>query len=150
MLFFTDYKTPSKRYKSYFPKHDLTFDPNTDQKDGCIILTHGVGLIKAINFCVKNKTRPSRIIAINPPDISILSIISKYSKLLDELQSIYGEYLKNSVDAYSFNIHCFRNINNAGYLDKVYYKGIFYYQENTHNPYEVKQLRDKILELCTT
>lgn len=75
--------------------------------------------------------------------------MKRYNDLYHDLQSVYDEYLKNSVDAYSFNIHCFRNIANVEYFDKVYYRILSYYQEDTRNTYEIAALRNKILELCT-
>lgn len=157
-LFFTGFKMPFKRYKPYFPGLDL-INPdididieNIDNKDKKIsIMTHSVGLIKALIFCMNNKINPVIILAIDPPDISEHVIAQKLNnlELPDDLLVIYRQY--NELVAINgfpdLQIHLYRNIKNKHYMDKIYYESVCYYESDTHYPYMDRLSRDHIVKI---
>jgi hypothetical protein len=154
MLFFTGYGMAPKRYIGYFASLELTFNP-TDKKDSgtngtsTIIITHSAGIIKALLYCYKYKINPSRIIAIDPPDISKDSIINRLYTLPDNLKALYNEFLDSDIKTQDYPIVSFRDIQKQEYSDKMYYICIKYYKDGGHLPYEKKSLRDNIIDMCT-
>lgn len=158
-LFFTGYKTPSKRYKSYFPNLDMIYDPpdildNVNQPINVCAMTHSVGLINALIFYKKHESLIQRIqiVAIDPPDISDQAIAQQLNdQTLDhDLKQIYKQYI--DLDIFKsmnnpVNIILYRNIKNLGFYDSEYYNESYYYQSDTHYPFMNKLLRNRILVL---
>jgi len=150
ILFFTGYKTPSKRYKSYFPKEKFIFDPpSTLSFPIRVILTHSVGLVQALNYCCETKSQYVKIVAMDPPDISKKAINERFNTLADDLKEVYKRYLDNNLNVVDYNVHIVRNIKNINFSDKEFYKSTYYYSKDTHYPYEDKYLRDKIIEFIS-
>jgi len=144
MLFFCGYKMAPKRYTSYFKDLPMTFDPTTtENKEPCEIMTHSVGLVRAILFCLKNDMRPTKIIAMDPPDSSPEAIMARFDTLPPDLKPVYAEFLAAKPNLKEFNIVCWRNAKNRGFSD--HYASINYYELDTHYPYENKKLRDDIM-----
>jgi hypothetical protein len=147
-VFFTGYKMHSKRYTSYFPELNMVYDSlpsNNEYFD--IILTHSVGIIKALNYCFENKFRPLIIIAMDPPDISEKTIRERYNDMDYNLKKIYDNFYSNVIDISAYPVHVIRNRKNIGYTDKDLYKDIYFYDQDTHYPYQIKAIRDKIVKI---
>jgi hypothetical protein len=158
-LFFTGYNCPFKRYRSYFPK-TIEFIPDPSPSDPCFtdkqikinIMTHSVGLVKALIFCSLTGIRPIIILAIDPPDISEQEIQIKLSNgglgLSPDLCSIYEKFMSISdkEEIFQIPICLYRNQRNQC-LDTNIYKSLHFYQTDTHYPYMVRSHRDQILKL---
>ena len=157
VLFFTGYQTPLKQYKSYFSMSTLV--ENDKNHDKCI--THSVGIIKAIIWAYNNNIKLT-ILAIDPPDLSSDVINSKIQdeKLDTPLRELYKEYVSQNIDISKYKIYIFRNKKNETYGDNNLYtqvnvrskkesseyeKNIEYYKDDTHYPYTIKHIRDKII-----
>jgi hypothetical protein len=162
-LFFTGYKMYPKNYICYFPKIDLIFDPvstenqkfselcsieNQKFSELCsnVVITHSVGIIKCLNYFHSSKTKPLIIISIDPPDISIDAIKNRYDDLNHDLKLIYDQFLEKDINVSNYNISIYRNRKKFDYKDKNIYKVINYYDEDTHHPYTIKKIRDKIIK----
>ena len=155
-LFFTGYMMPFKRYKSYLPNIAMIPDPvePIDSND-CQIsaLTHSVGLVKALIYCLKHGVKFKVILAIDPPDISDSEIIKKLNdqNLPNSLKTIYEEYiyLRRNMTILDSDIPIclYRNIKNKDYMDSINYSSLNYYHSDTHYPYTDRSLRDQILGL---
>lgn len=158
-LFFTGYKTHFKKYESYFPNLNFISDPVPSNIIECIksteyvlkAMTHSVGLIKALNFCMINGIKSMKILAIDPPDSSDEEIIKKLNdeNLPIDLRIIYNEYmeLKKVNDFPKVQICLYRNRKNMKFNDIKYYDELNYYLIDTHYPYTLKKLRDQIVRL---
>lgn len=134
-----------KRYISYFPNQKITFNITSDQPS--MIITHSLGLINALIYCSEIKSTSIKIIAIDPPDISLDSIKERFLNMPYDLKEIYKKYLDNNINISHYNVYLFRNIKNLNYLDTPLYKYKEYYKKDTHYPYEDKLLRQRILSL---
>lgn len=159
-LFFTGYKMPFDRYRSYFPKLNHIPDPIPDEVIRQItsndpaainIMTHSVGLVKALIFCMINEIKPTIILAIDPPCISEEEIVKKLddNDLPQDLKNIYDSYIRliNEKMFPWIPICLYRNMKNKDYSDSRYYNELNYYPSDTHYPYMVKKARDQILRL---
>lgn len=146
MLFFSGHKMAPKRYQPYFPGIVFEFDP-LECKDSCTIITHSVGLVRAIVAC-KTGTIPAKIVALDPPDISPAAIIAKLEGLPPELVPLYKEFL-GIVDRKPLNIVCWRNAKYSEFGDSACFRQLILYPQDTHRPYEIKSLRDAIIREAT-
>jgi hypothetical protein len=147
-LFFTGWKFPSKRYQAYFPTMNFIFDPVTmpyAKDEDIVILTHSVGLIKALIFCKEQKINPRVIIAMDTPDISLLAILDRMQINEAILNNYYVKFMDLQIDPQLFNIISFRQKSKKlEFQDCVFYKLNQYYAQPTHNPFEIKLLRDRM------
>lgn len=144
-MFFTGHKTAPKNYLAYFPKQSFVFDPTTAQECKHIV-THSVGLVKAILYCLKFEIKPTVLVALDPPDLSIEAVQARFPTLPAELKLLYTDFILalTKIDWRAFPIYCMRDSRHQC-LDTPCYTEIFYYKEETHYPYQIKHLRDKIL-----
>lgn len=148
ILFCKGYNMPMKRYTSYFDKYTLKeLDEDREiPKNISVILTHSAGLVKCILWVHRNNVWP-KIIAMDPPDLDNSSINAKLfrGELHIDLLDMYREYLKCNINLDHYSIIVFKplhkKINNGSGQTTIYYK------EDTHYPYEIKHIRDKILSL---
>jgi hypothetical protein len=88
-----------------------------------------------------------KIVALDPPDMSPDAIMARFESLPSELKPVYSEYL--SLAPNPLNILCWRNAKHKEFADDGCFRRVTYYAQDTHQPYEVKTLRDAIVrELC--
>ncbi len=139
LTFFPGYKTPIKRYNSYFPEHKLVAEI-TDT-----FLVHSFGLIQALILCHDKGIFPKKIIAMDTPNICRCKIEEKLLLLTDEeLKKGYKNYLDRNISPEKYNIILFREERKKDYGDEKFYTSIIYYSGD-HHPYKVKKIREKIL-----
>ena len=126
-------------------------DENFIQQDKFdIIITHSMGIISALNYCFENKINPKLIVAMDPPDISNQAIKLRYNDMNENFKKIYDIFLNSSIDITNYNIHNIRNAKNSEYIDNSLYKQIYFYNKDTHYPYHIKEIRDRIVEAVKT
>lgn len=123
MLFFTGYKKHPKQYKSYLK--DFVYNPEEIAKDD-VVVTHSVGLVKALNLCHAKGVFPKLIVALDAPDLALLSILDRLPRLEPELQAIYVQFMNLQIDPRDFNITSFRRMTNTTFDCCFYKKNVFY------------------------
>lgn len=148
IAFFCGHKMSSKRYKSYFTKINLIYDPQNNDIHEYVII-HSIGLVNALMHYNEFKFKPTLIVAMDPPNISRKSIQEKINNIPDDLKQIYSKFLELKIQIENYNIVVFRNIKNKDYSDSSLYKQIYYYDEDTHYPYMNAKIRDHIVKLVT-
>lgn len=164
-LFFTGHNTPLKRYQSYFNETVLVEpEQKVSNENKQTILCHSVGLVKALLWCVENNNISNvKIIAMDPPDLSQVSIKTKIESMIDDkLLKLYKSFLEDDIlskfseigiadssrcgeRSFSNSIIVFRNSKNKDHKDMKLYSAIHYYSEDTHYPYMVKKILKNVL-----
>lgn len=138
---------PLKRYESYFQGYKLVSLNNYTSTSVEFILTHSVGLIKCLIWCNECNVHPT-IIAMDPPSIDSAYVDKKINISHDlVLRGIYERFKKLNIDASVYNITVFRPESKTHYVDSQLYKEIIYYNQDTHYPYMIKSVRNKVLSL---
>lgn len=64
-----------------------------------------------------------------------------------DLKQIYLEFMEEQIDPRDFNIVSFRQNSKKEYDDHVFYQQNLFYPQQTHNPFEIKHVRDKLIQL---
>ena len=147
IIFFGGYKTPIKRYTSYFPGFQLysITDCNDETLLHSNILTHSIGLVEALLYFSNLKIKPNHIIAMDPPNLSVKSIAKRIHGEDKILSGIYQKYNDSDINLSEWTITIFRNKNKDADSD-LYFK-IKYYTQDTHHPYQIKTVRDSIISM---
>ncbi len=118
LAFFPGKNTPLKHYRSYFP-HFALYTPECKEENIEVILCHSRGIDDAIRYCQKYEINPVPvIISMDGIDIDIPHNI--------KVISFCPEHKQQSKD--------------EKYLQVIYYKS------QSHYPYMIKNIRDKIVE----
>ena len=149
VIFFGGYKTPIKRYTSYFPGFYLysVTDCNDDILSESNILTHSIGLVEALLYFSERKIKPNHIIAMDPPTLSFTSIAERIHGEDKVLSGIYQKYNNSNINLSEWTITIFRNKNKNIDADVDLYSKIIYYTQDTHHPYQIKTVRDSIISM---
>jgi hypothetical protein len=137
---FSGYKVSPKRYNAYLA--DIIIDP-TDAKDVKQILTHSVGLVKALLFCQDKNLSPQLIVAMDPPDLRVEAIRAKLSILNPDLQTLYIRFLKENPPKPRL-IYCYRSMANKA-EDDANFDCVTRYV-GSHYPFEHTHLRHNMLQ----
>ena len=123
LIIFPGNNTSIKRYRSYFPKYNL-YSPReiTLGDKPNVILCHSIGILNALNYCIKHNIIPTII-------------------------CMDGVEIKDPIPE-NIRICMFRPIDKFVESD-INYEVIRYKiddDENRHHPYRVKKIRDQIVK----
>lgn len=126
----------------------LTEDPAASN----LWLTHSAGLVHAILQLTRmtaSSRRSVRVVAMDPPDLHPDAIRSRSEGLDGDLQELYAAFLRvlpfPAIFVGNQKIVAYRDTRRI-LLDYTYYDKMSLYEEDTHRPYEIKRLRDRIVE----
>ena len=151
IIFFGGYKTPIKRYISYFPGFELCSVTECNYCSGLSsnILTHSIGLVNALIYFSEQNIKPTYIIAMDPPNLFHDNISKKIQGDDKTLSAIYQQYRDTNINLSDWNITVFRNISKKDDKDTGVYSGVRYYTQDTHYPYQIQAVRNSIVSMLT-
>ena len=150
IIFFPGYKTPVKRYISYFPGFKLCEVTNYNYNCGdSSVLTHSIGLVNALIYFSQQNIKPKHIVAMDPPHLSNDSMLRKIKGGDKSLAEIYQRFIDSDINMKDWNITIYRNINKKNDKDNDKYSEIIYYNEDTHYPYQIRNVRNSIVAKLT-
>jgi len=135
------YKTPIRRYQPYFPSYILRTLKECNPNDVDVVLVHSIGLVNCLCWCKMNNVKP-KIIAMDPSSILSADVTQR---ILDnnDLTPIFETYESLKINPADYEIVAFHP---ERLKDKQYpYKTVWYTQD-THYPYMISSLRDKIVK----
>ena len=121
------HNAPLKKYISYFPMFDLKhlndYDPLKDLNSFVVVLCHSMGILAAMDFLSANIDKKQVfVVAMDPQS--------------------YNEQPNTNSNTNS-NVYVFAR---QGRSD-VQSNNLILYDEQTHYPYQIKSVRDKIVKL---
>ena len=139
ILFFPGYRTPIKRYQSYFSNLKLVTE--MDENSIKVILCHSIGILHALEYCEIHQIQP-KIVCMDGSYLTPEYVINKPP----QIQQIYDHFFSLKIDPHKYMIYLFRF---AGKKHEDLYHQIVYYTyiKNSHHPYMDRTLRNKIVRL---
>ncbi len=117
ILFFPGYRTPIKRYQSYFPNVELV--TKLDDEKIRVILCHSIGILHALEYCESHQIWPD-IVCMDGSYLTPGFVINKSP----EIQKIYNNFFYLQIDPAKYKIYLFRFIERKH--EDIYYKIIYY------------------------
>lgn len=145
MLFFsgggTSTRVPEKQYRAYL-KLPLVFDP--DQPLPCtVILVHSLRIVKALLYC-QIQHPPTR----DRGNGSSRSFTRKNLRFSGTTFQRCQGYLRRVSPAVPCPMSALRQETNPA-MDDTNYANMYRYKQNTHCPFQDKELKRRIVALCT-
>lgn len=126
-----------KLYESYFPKFNLVSGENV--KEPVIIMSHSIGVVDALVWIRERKVKKYTFVAMDPPIMG--RMITSEDKQLEEKYKKFVE-IANEID-YD-KVQVYRNSERKELVDR--FTNVIYYEHDTHYPYQVKRIRDQIID----
>lgn len=132
IILFPGNNMPLKRYSSYFNSINLYDFSNSEYllKDNFLWITHSCGLVNTLIYLHDNieLQKKVKILALDPPDIEIASILERITSMKDKLLEIYTKFLylyKNIDFVNNIDIIVWRNTKKSVNKDCIYFKNRF-------------------------